>query len=142
ARRIHQQQLQGVAAIAPEVAANLYQLEILAANIQSIHNNATRFVLLQTENHAVPESEINKASLRFATDHKRGSLATVLNVMSDCNMNMTKIQSMPVIDNPWQYAFFVDVTFEEYTEFEKAKSILPIMCKNFKVIGAYKSGNK
>lgn len=142
ALRIHEKQLKGLAAIAPAVAAELYDLEIIAENIQSIDNNATRFVLLQKENHAVQMQEVNKASLRFVTDHKRGSLATVLNVMSDCNMNMTKIQSMPIIDNPWQYAFFVDVTFSDYAEFEKAQSILPIMCKNFKVLGAYKSGNK
>ena len=70
----------------------------------------------------MPKSEINKASLRFVTDHKRGSLATVLNVMSDCNLNLTKIQSLPIIETPWKYAFFVDVTFDEYDNFAKAKS--------------------
>ena len=82
---------------------------------------------------------INKASLRFITDHKRGSLATVLNVMSDCNLNLTKIQSLPVIETPWKYAFFVDVTFDDYEYFAKAKSLLAIMLDDFRVLGEYKN---
>ena len=77
--------------------------------------------------------------MRFLTDHKRGSLATVLNVMSDCNLNLTKIQSLPVIDTPWKYSFFVDVTFEAYAQFEKAKSLLAIMTEDFRVLGEYKN---
>jgi prephenate dehydratase len=87
----------------------------------------------------LPEEEINKASLRFITDHKRGSLATVLNVMSDCNLNLTKIQSLPVIETPWKYAFFVDVTFEKYGHFTKAKSLLDIMSEDFRILGEYKN---
>ncbi|MBT8184679.1 MAG: prephenate dehydratase, partial [Eudoraea sp.] len=70
---------------------------------------------------------------------KRGSLATVLNVMSDCNLNLTKIQSLPIIDTPWKYAFFVDVTFEDYEQFAKSKSLLDIMSEEFKVLGEYKN---
>ena len=88
---------------------------------------------------ALPKEEINKASLRFITDHKRGSLATVLNVMSDCNLNLTKIHSLPVIETPWKYAFFVDVTFQDYQQFAKAKSLLEIMSENFTVLGEYKN---
>ena len=63
-------------------------------------------MILKTSNSIIPEIEINKASMKFVTDHKRGSLATVLNVMSDCNLNLTKIQSLPEIENPWQYSLF------------------------------------
>jgi prephenate dehydratase len=90
----------------------------------------------------LPKDEINKASLRFITDHKRGSLATVLNVMSDCNMNLTKIQSLPVIETPWKYAFFVDVTFGSYADFEKGKALLEIMSEDFRVLGEYKNALK
>ncbi len=77
--------------------------------------------------------------IRFITDHKRGSLAAVLNVMSDCNLNLTKIQSLPIIETPWKYAFFVDITFETYDHFDKAKSLLNIMSEEFKVLGEYKN---
>jgi len=67
-------------------------------------------------------------------------LAAILNVTSDCNLNLTKIQSLPVIETPWKYAFFVDVTFDAYAHFEKAKSLLEIMAENFRVLGEYKNG--
>ena len=139
AKRIQEQKLKHVAAIAPNVAAELYGLDIVANDIQTIQNNATRFIIVKTKNNVLPEAEITKASLRFITDHKRGSLAAVLNVMSDCRLNLTKIQSLPVIETPWKYAFFVDVTFTEYKDFVKAKSLLDIMAEDFKVLGEYKN---
>lgn len=139
AKQIQEHNLKGIAAIAPQVAAELYGLKIIAREIQTIKNNATRFIIVKTKNKELPKDEINKASLRFETDHKRGSLATVLNVMSDCSLNLTKIQSLPIIETPWKYAFFVDVTFEQYDNFAKAKSLLEIMSENFKVIGEYKN---
>ncbi|NAS13981.1 prephenate dehydratase [Poritiphilus flavus] len=139
AKRIQDNKLKGIAAIAPKGAAKLYDLEIIAPEIQTIKNNATRFIIVKTRNKELPREEINKASLRFITDHKRGSLATVLNVMSDCNLNLTKIQSLPIIETPWKYSFFVDVTFESYDHFAKAKSLLEIMAEDFKVLGEYKN---
>ncbi len=139
AKRIQDGQLKNIAAIAPKVAADLYDLEVIAPEIQTIKNNATRFIILKKKNKVLPREEINKASLRFITDHKRGSLATVLNVMSDCNLNLTKIQSLPVIETPWKYAFFVDITFESYDHFAKAKALLEIMSEDFQVLGEYKN---
>jgi prephenate dehydratase len=139
AQRIQKNQLQGIAAIAPKVAAALYGLEVLATDIQTIKNNATRFILVKTSPKELAASEINKASLRFVLDHKRGSLAAVLNVMSDCDLNLTKIQSLPVIDIPWKYAFIVDITFEKYEDYLKAIAILEIMAEEFRVLGAYKN---
>jgi prephenate dehydratase len=133
AKRIQENQLKGIAAIAPKVAAELYGLDIIHSEIQ------TRFIIVKTKNSVLPEEEINKASVRFITDHKRGSLAAILNVMSDCNLNLTKIQSLPVIQTPWKYSFFVDVTFEKYKHFSKAKALLEIMSEEFKVLGEYKN---
>lgn len=139
ARRIHEKQLKGIAAIASKTASEMYDLEILAPEIQTINNNMTRFVILKKENHFVSEDEINRASIKFELDHKRGSLAAVLNVMSDCKLNLTKIQSLPKIETPWKYSFFVDVTFEKYEDYDKAKKLLTIMAEFFKVLGEYKN---
>jgi prephenate dehydratase len=139
ARRIQQNQLKGIAAIASQTASEMYDLEILAPEIQTIKNNMTRFVIIKKENSFLKENEINRASLKFELDHKRGSLAAVLNVLSDCKMNLTKIQSLPKIETPWKYSFFVDVTFEEYNDYAKAKSLLEIMAEYFKVLGEYKN---
>ena len=139
AKRIQEQGLRHVAAIAPQVAAEMYGLDIVAQDIQTIKNNSTRFIIVKTKNNVLPENEISKASIRFITDHKRGSLAAVLNVMSDCRLNLTKIQSLPVIETPWKYSFFVDVTFAAYSDFSKAKSLLNIMAEDFKILGEYKN---
>lgn len=139
AQRIKEQNLKGVAAIASGLAAELFELEILAESIQTIKHNETRFVIVKTQNSEISESDINKASIKFELDHKRGSLATVLNVMSDCKLNLTKIQSLPKINSPWKYAFFVDVTFDAYEDFKKAKSILQIMAQDLKILGEYKN---
>ncbi|RKR07776.1 prephenate dehydratase [Maribacter vaceletii] len=139
AKQIQEKQLKNIAAIAPNVAAELYGLDIIAPEIQTIKNNSTRFIIVKTTNKELPKQEINKASIRFVTDHKRGSLAAVLNVMSDCRLNLTKIQSLPIIETPWKYAFFVDITFDNYSNFDKAKSLLEIMAEDFKVLGEYKN---
>lgn len=139
AERIHKHQLKGVGAIASVMAANIFELDILAPSIQTIKHNETRFAIVKRENSEIPEDQINKASLKFETDHKRGSLATILNVMSDCKLSLTKIQSLPIIETPWKYSFFVDVTFENYQDFAKAKSILNIMAQGLKILGEYKN---
>jgi prephenate dehydratase len=139
AKRIHDYQLKGIGAIASKTAAELYDLEILAAEIQTINNNQTRFVIIGNNQDDSNKSEINKASLKFELEHKRGSLATVLNVMSDCKLNLTKIQSLPKIETPFQYSFFVDITFDDYKDYKKGKQILEIMTTHFKVLGEYKN---
>ncbi len=137
AKRIQEQKLKHVAAVASDLAAELFDLTILAQSIQTIKHNETRFVIVKRINSEIPEDEINKASLKFELHHKRGSLATILNVISDCHLNLTKIQSLPKIDTPWKYAFFVDVTFEKYEDFSKAKSIMKIMAQDLKILGEY-----
>ena len=139
AQRIQEKQLKGIGAIASVAAAEIFELDILAHSIQTIKHNETRFVIVKRTNSEVSDSEINKASLKFEANHKRGSLATILNVMSDCKLNLTKIQSLPIVETPWKYAFFVDVTFDNYLDFKKAKSVIEIMGEEFKVLGEYKN---
>jgi prephenate dehydratase len=142
AKRISENQLQGVAAIASVKAADLFELEILAKSIQTIKHNETRFVIVERSPSLENTTIINKASVKFLLDHKRGSLAAMLNVMSDCNLNLTKIQSLPKIDTPWKYAFFVDITFEKYADYEKGKAIMKLMAEEFKILGEYKNAKK
>jgi len=142
AKRIAKENLKGIAAIAPKIAAEIFGLQVLEDNIQTIKDNSTRFVIVQTQKPTHSIEGVNKASLKFELSHKRGSLAAVLNVLSDCKMNLTKIQSLPVIETPWKYSFFVDVTFDEYTEYQKLVKIIDIMAEDFKILGTYKNGRK
>ncbi len=140
ARRISKNNLKGVAAIASIEAAKYYNLNVLFKSIQTIKNNITRFVIIQKRTNQPIIDNINKASLKFILDDKRGSLAAVLNAMSDCKLNLTKIQSLPVIEKPGKYAFFVDLIFDDIKNYLKAKKILSIMASHFKVLGEYSNG--
>ena len=137
AQRIADKQIRGLGAIASKTAAALYGLEIVALNIHSIAINATRFVVVKTTPNN--SKDINKASLKFVLDHKRGSLAAVLNILSDCKLNLTKIQSMPVVETPWKYSFFVDVTFDDVAFYTKTIQLLEIMTESLKVLGPIKT---
>ena len=138
AKQISLNKVKGIAAIASIRAAQLFNLNILSRSIQTIKHNETRFVIVKRDENVQHKAENDKASLKFELDHKRGSLATILNVLSDCKLNLTKIQSLPKINTPWKYAFFVDVTFDDYSDYAKAKSIVSIMAENFKILGEYK----
>lgn len=137
ARRIAENHLEGIGAIASQAAADLYGMEVVAPSIQTIKNNVTRFVIIQSQGQLIAQELINKAALKFILDHQRGSLAAVLNVMSDCQLNLTKIQSLPVIETPGKYAFFVDVTFDDFAHYEKARQLIAIMASEFKILGEY-----
>jgi prephenate dehydratase len=139
ARRIHKNQIKNIAAIGSKVAAKMYHLEIIAPQIQTVNNNMTRFFIVSKNETIKDKENSNKASLKFELDDTPGSLATVLNVMTNCKLNLTKIQSMPIIETPFQYSFFVDVVFEKYKYYEKAKKVLEIMTNHFKVLGEYKN---
>jgi len=140
ARQINEGKLMGIAAVGSPIAAQMFGLQILGAGIHNIKNNQTRFVILKTQNKVIPKEEINKASLKFELDDTPGSLATLLNVMNNCKLNLTKIQSMPIAETPFKYSFFVDVTFEKYKHYDKAKAIIELMTTHFKVLGEYKNG--
>ena len=138
AMKISEKKIKSRAAIAGVWAAEIYGLNIISRSIQTIKNNVTRFVIIQKAK-TEKRDNISKAAWKFVLDHKRGSLATALNVISDCNLNLTKIQSLPVIETPGKYAFFVDVTFDESMDYFKAKSLLNIIATSLKVLGEYKS---
>lgn len=105
ARRIQEEKLNGIGAVAAPIAAKLYDLDILAAGIHTVQSNKTRFVIVKTENKELIKEEINKASVKFELDDTPGSLATILNVMNNSKLNLTKIQSMPIIETPFNIPF-------------------------------------
>jgi prephenate dehydratase len=137
AKRISKMKLNGVGAIASIQASKIYNLNIIEKSIQTIKNNITRFVIVKKKSIDSIIDKVDKAGLKFILDNKRGSLAAILKTMSDCKLNLTKIQSLPVIERPGKYAFFVDVTFDKIVDYQKAKKILKIMASEFKVLGEY-----
>ncbi|MFZ0488990.1 MAG: prephenate dehydratase [Salegentibacter sp.] len=139
ARRIAQKESKHVAAVASKVAAEIFGLDILAESIHTKKSNATRFLLLSKKMKEPNGEIVNKASIKFELESKRGSLVSVLNIIRDFNLDMTKIQSMPIIETPWKYWFLVDVVFDDYKEFQKAVEILRVMTEELKILGTYKN---
>lgn len=139
ARRISENGKKQVAAVASKAAADLFDLEILAEGIQTVKNNTTRFLMLSAEKGKTSNIP-DKASIKFVMESKQGSLVSALNILRDFELDMTKIQSVPVIEQPWKYAFFIDVIFEDVEKFEKAMRILEVMTEELKVLGTYQNG--
>lgn len=141
AKRIQDQKLEGVGAIASKLAAKIYNLEILAAEIQEIKENATRFFIL-TNSENKSSVSANKASIKFITSHETGSLALILTILAKHNLNLSKIQSMPVISTPWKYAFFADFIFDSYADYYDAISEIKEKVETLKVLGEYTKGKR
>lgn len=136
AKRISEENLKGVGAIASKTAANTYGLEILAEDIQTVKNNFTRFIVLQK-----PDIKLdfvpNKASIKVTVKNAKGILAKLLTMMSDHGLDLSKIQSIPVIEKPWEYVFFIDTQFEDYAAFQKAIQEINNNFGEVKIFGEY-----
>ena len=141
ARHLHQHRHKHAAAIASKLAAELFQLSILAPAIQSNKNNFTRFLFLQKETEKENGEEVNKASVNFYTDHTRGSLAKVLQKIADEGINLSKLQSMPIPEREWQYSFHADMEFEKRSDFERLIPALKKITEHLKIYGVYKKGS-
>ena len=136
AKRIQEGQLKGIAAIASDMAADIYDLEILASDIQTIKDNHTRFVIIEKAD-KIKDLVPTKASLKFVLEHTSGSLGEVLMELAKHKVNLSKIQSLPIIDKPWEYAFFADLVFQDYEEYNNALNDIKAKVSSCKILGEY-----
>lgn len=139
AAEIAEKGLKGVAAVASRCAAERYGLEILAEGIETYKQNFTRFLLMD-DGIEIPQEERNKASLCFTLPHKTGSLAHILAFLSFYEMNLTRIQSLPIPGKSWQYFFYIDITFESYQRYTQAISAVRPLIEDLQILGEYRSG--
>ena len=133
---VAQNNLLGVGAVASELAADLYNLEVLAHSIETYKQNFTRFLILD-DGLQVDKTQVNKASWCFTLNHKPGSLAHVLTILSFYDMNLTRIQSLPIPGQEWQYFFYVDIKFEDYLRYEQALSAVRPLMEDLNILGEY-----
>lgn len=142
AKDIFEQNLTGVAAICSERAAQLYNLNVLARSIETNKRNFTRFLILAHDNmveEVRKSEEIDKASLVFVLPHKEGSLSQVLSVLSFYDINLTRIQSLPIVGRAWEYQFYIDLSFSNFERYKQSvKAIIPLV-SNLIVLGEYVS---
>ena len=132
------QGLRGVGAVASSLAAELYGLEILAESIETYKQNFTRFLVLD-DGLEVDKEKINKATMCFTLPHTPGSLAHVLTILSFYGMNLTRIQSLPIPGQEWQYFFYVDIKFDDYVRYGQALSAVRPLMEDLNVLGEYVS---
>lgn len=140
AKHLQQHRSKHIAAIASSLAAELFELETLAPNIQTMKNNYTRFLILQREDGRLPVAESDKASVNFHTDHSRGSLARVLTKIADGGINLSKLQSFPIPGSEWEYSFHADMEFDTLDQFHRVIEAIRPITVELKVYGIYKKG--
>ena len=130
--------LYGVGAVASTLAAEMYGLDILAESIETYKQNFTRFLILD-DSLEVERGDINKASMCFTLSHVPGSLAHVLTILSFYGMNLTRIQSLPIPGQEWQYFFYVDIKFDDYLRYEQALAAVRPLMEDLDILGEYAS---
>lgn len=142
ARIIAENKLTGHAAVCGEFAAKLYGLEVLEKGIETNKRNFTRFLILAdpliADDLRPKQEKIDKASVVFTLPHTQGALSKVLTIFSFYDINLSKIQSMPIIGREWEYRFYIDLTFESYARYTQALNAVRPLLRDLKILGEYK----
>lgn len=138
AREIAEFKKENVAAVASESAADIFGLEILAKGIETNKKNFTRFLVLHKNLNKTNND--NKATLFFQLPHDPGALAKILNILGAYSINLTKIQSVPIVGQPYEYNFHVDMEWELYSSFKIAIEKVEEIAVNLQIMGEYKKG--
>lgn len=140
AKRVAEEGIKGHAAICGELAAEIYGLEIIARGIETNKRNFTRFLAITDSWNAddiIKNQNVDKASLVFTLPHEEGSLAKVLSILSYYDMNLTKIQSLPIVGREWEYQFYTDLKFENYLKYKQALDAIGPLTKDLQILGEY-----
>ena len=140
AEYISRNKLHGHAAICSKAAAPLYGMKVLEEGVEDNKHNFTRFLVVCTPQKADflrSIERVDKASICFSLPHEEGSLSCVLSILSFYKMNMTKIQSLPIIGHEWEYLFYVDVTFDSLTRFRQSIDAITPLTRDLRVLGEY-----
>lgn len=143
AKRIADDELKGIAAIASDLAAEMYGLEIINKSIETNKKNFTRFLVISSDaNYALHKEEVkvNKASLCFRLPDEEGVLSQVLSVLAFYKINLSKIQSLPVVGVEWEYLFYIDLVFKNYKKYKQALSAITPLTKELTILGEYQKG--
>lgn len=145
AKRIAEQSLKRHAAICSRQAAEIYGLDVLAEGIETNKRNFTRFLAIAdpwAAEEAIRNKEISKASVVFALPHTAGSLSKTLSILSFYDMNLSKIQSLPIVGREWEYLFYVNLNFTDYMRYKQALDAIRPLTKDFQILGEYAEGKQ
>jgi len=140
AEEVARKQSRELGAIASRLAAKKYGLELLAESIETNKMNYTRFLILGENGDKIPEEEVNKASIHFTVAHKFGSLSKILSILSYYEINLAKIQSMPIVGKDWEYMFYVDVEIQDYHMYKRSLEAISPFTPSLGILGEYRKG--
>lgn len=142
AKLIAEKKIMGRAAICSRLAAEIYGLEVLAEGIETNKRNYTRFLIIADSwlaDEMLKNIKADKSSLVFSLPHEEGSLAKVLSILSYYHVNLTKIQSLPIIGREWEYMFYINLTFDNYMRYRQALDAIRPFTKDLQLLGEYKA---
>lgn len=145
AKDIKDKNMLGTAAICSTRAAEIYGLNILARGIETNKHNFTRFLIFGNRwivDEIQKDEVLNKSSIVFTLPHNEGSLSQVLSVLSFYHINLTKIQSLPIIGREWEYQFYIDVKFDDYERYQQALNAIRPLISELKILGDYPEGRQ
>ncbi len=146
-KMIRDEKMESAAAIASDLAARMYKMEIITEGVETNKRNFTRFQII-TENKSVidlfnkQKRKINKASLCFSLPHQSGKLSQVLSVLSFYDMNLSKIQSLPIVGVEWEYLFYIDLLFDNYERYKQSLDAIRPLTVNLQILGEYHNGRQ
>jgi len=141
AKEIADNKIERWGAIGSVLAAEIYGLENVAAGIETNKENYTRFLILSHQNNGIKHHDFfNKASICFALPHQTGSLSKVLSIIAFYEINLSKIESSPIMGELWSYHFYVDVMFDDYERYKQCLSAIEPLTVDFEILGEYKFG--
>ena len=145
AANISKERRHGHAAICHRDAADIYGMKVLQEGIETNKHNFTRFLVLAHPEMAINirnSKHIDKASLVFTLPHEEGSLSAILSVLSFYKLNLTKIQSLPIIGQEWQYMFYIDLSFNDEKRYQQAVNAITPLTRELKQLGIYENGRQ
>ncbi|MDE6381079.1 MAG: prephenate dehydratase [Muribaculaceae bacterium] len=138
ARKVAEEKIENTAAISPAYAARLYGLEVLAEGIEDDNRNFTRFMIIGPKDSPTTD-DADKISLAFTVPHEKGALSKVLTILTFYDINLTMLQSMPVVGHEWEYRFYADLTFDDRDRCEQALTAVRPLTSDFRILGIYRS---
>jgi prephenate dehydratase len=140
AKIVQQHKSKHTAAIASKLAAQMFDLNIITPDIHTLKNNITRFLILSPASAKIAVEQVNKASIYFQTDHSKGILAKVLAKIAQGNVNLSKLQSMPIPGSTFKYGFYADLEFDNKKQIEKVLEALKGLTNSIRIFGMYQKG--
>jgi len=138
AKNVHQEKSKHIAAIASSLAAEMFELDMIAPKINDVKNNYTRFLVLSLQQQKIKGA--NKASINFHTDHEKGSLSKILAIIANKDINLSKLQSFPLAGSQFKYGFHADLEFDSIDQFDAVIKKIEKKVKFLRVLGTYKKG--